>query len=87
MLTAIRSSPFKRDVKRLPKRGKDMMGKLRILRGLLIEKTPLPEAHQDHRCEETGRLPRRTYRTGLVVVVLRCRPWWANPWARAWWPF
>ena len=47
MLTAIRSSQFKRDVKRLQKRGKDM-GKLRILLGLLIEKTPLPEAYQDH---------------------------------------
>ncbi|HSM28533.1 MAG TPA: type II toxin-antitoxin system YafQ family toxin [Thioalkalivibrio sp.] len=47
MLTAVRSSQFKRDVKRLQKRGKDM-GKLRILLGLLIEKAPLPEAYQDH---------------------------------------
>ena len=47
MLTAVRSSQFKRDVKRLQKRGKDM-GKLRIVLGLLIEKSPLPEAYQDH---------------------------------------
>jgi len=31
-------------MKRLQKRAKDM-GKLRILLGLLIEKTPLPEAY------------------------------------------
>ncbi|AGA34483.1 YafQ toxin protein [Thioalkalivibrio nitratireducens DSM 14787] len=47
MLTAVRSSQFKRDVKRLQKRGQDM-GKLRIVLGLLIEKSPLPEAYQDH---------------------------------------
>jgi len=47
MLTPIRSSQFKRDVKRLQKRGKDM-AKLRDLLGLLIEQAPLPESYQDH---------------------------------------
>jgi len=47
MLTPIRSSQFKRDVKRLQKRGKDMT-KLRDLLGLLIEQAPLPESYQDH---------------------------------------
>ena len=47
MLTPIRSSQFKRDVKRLQKRGKDM-AKLRDLLGLLIEQAPLPESCQDH---------------------------------------
>ena len=47
MLTPIRSSQFKRDVKRLQKRGKDMT-KLRGLLGLLIEQAPLPESYQDH---------------------------------------
>lgn len=47
MLSVVRSSQFKRDVKRLEKRGKDMV-KLRILLGLLIEKAALPEAYQDH---------------------------------------
>ena len=47
MLTPIRSSQFKRDVKRVQKRGKDM-AKLRTLLSLLIEQTPLPDAYQDH---------------------------------------
>lgn len=47
MLTPVRTSQFKRDVKRVQKRGKDMI-KLRTLLGLLIEQTPLPEAYQDH---------------------------------------
>ncbi|MDG4868705.1 type II toxin-antitoxin system YafQ family toxin [Guyparkeria sp. 1SP6A2] len=47
MLTPVRSSQFKRDVKRLQKRGKDM-AKLRDLLGLLIEQAPLPESYQDH---------------------------------------
>lgn len=47
MLTPVRSSQFKRDVKRLQKRGKDM-AKLRDLLELLIEQAPLPESYQDH---------------------------------------
>ena len=47
MLAPVRSSQFKRDVKRVQKRGKDMT-KLRTLLGLLIEQAPLPEAYQDH---------------------------------------
>ncbi|WP_416137090.1 type II toxin-antitoxin system YafQ family toxin [Halomonas sp. HK25] len=47
MLTPVRSSQFKRDVKRLQKRGKDM-GKLKALLILLLEQAPLPEPYQDH---------------------------------------
>lgn len=47
MLKPVRSSQFKRDVKRAQKRGKDM-AKLRTLLGLLIEQAPLPESYQDH---------------------------------------
>lgn len=47
MLTPARSSQFKRDVKRVQKRGKDMV-KLRTLLGLLIEQAALPEAYQGH---------------------------------------
>lgn len=47
MLTPVRTSQFKRDVKRLQKRAKDM-AKLRQLLGLLIEQKPLPDAYQDH---------------------------------------
>jgi len=47
MLIPVRSSQFKRDVKRVQKRGKDM-AKLRTLLDLLIEQAPLPDAYQDH---------------------------------------
>ena len=47
MLTPVRSSTFKRDVKRSEKRGKDL-GKLRELLMLLIEGTPLPQHYKDH---------------------------------------
>lgn len=47
MLTPVRTSQFKRDVKRIQKRDKDM-AKLRDLLGLLLEQKPLPDAYQDH---------------------------------------
>lgn len=47
MLVPVRSSQFKRDVKRLKKRGKDM-AKLRELLALLIRQEPLPELYKDH---------------------------------------
>lgn len=47
MRTPVRSSAFKRDVKRAGKRGKDM-GELRALLRLLIEGAALPERYRDH---------------------------------------
>ena len=47
MLTPVRSGAFKRDVKRIEKRGKDM-NKLRALLLLLIEAAPLTEGYRDH---------------------------------------
>ena len=47
MLTPVRSSQFKRDVKRAGKQGKDL-GKLKTLLTLLIEQEPLPEQYLDH---------------------------------------
>ncbi|MDV6320007.1 type II toxin-antitoxin system YafQ family toxin [Chromohalobacter sp. HP20-39] len=47
MLTPVRSSQFKRDVKRAVKRGKDIT-KLKSLLGLLVAQAPLPEEYQDH---------------------------------------
>jgi len=44
MLTPVRSSQFKRDVKRVQKRGKDM-NKLRCLLGLLLKQAPLPDTY------------------------------------------
>jgi len=42
-----RSSQFKRDVKRLERRGKNL-GSLRIVLGLLVEGKPLPAEYKDH---------------------------------------
>ena len=47
MLTPVRSTQFKRDVKRVKKRGKDL-SKLRMLLSLLIERKPLPAYYSDH---------------------------------------
>ena len=43
----VRSTQFKRDVKRAKKRGKDL-SKLRTLLSLLIERKPLPASSFDH---------------------------------------
>ena len=47
MLRAVRSSQFKRDVKRTKARGKDL-GKLRLLLESLMEQEPLVARHRDH---------------------------------------
>ncbi|MCM5705847.1 type II toxin-antitoxin system YafQ family toxin [Larsenimonas salina] len=47
MLVLVRTSQFKRDVKRLQKQGKDME-KLKTLLTLLVTQSPLPEEYQDH---------------------------------------
>lgn len=47
MLTPVRTSQFKRDVKRVKKRDKDV-SKLRTLLTLLMEQSPLPDTYQDH---------------------------------------
>ncbi|HEY4113173.1 MAG TPA: type II toxin-antitoxin system YafQ family toxin [Rhizomicrobium sp.] len=47
MREVIRSTQFKRDVRRAEKRGKDM-AKLRELILLLVEANPLPARYKDH---------------------------------------
>ena len=47
MLTPVRSSQFKRDVRKTRKRGKDL-SKLRRLLDLLIQQTALPSQYSDH---------------------------------------
>ena len=47
MLTPVRSAQFKRDVKRMKKRGEDV-SKLRRLLLALIQQAPLPESQHDH---------------------------------------
>jgi mRNA interferase YafQ len=47
MLTPVTSSRFKRDVKKLEKRGKDL-AKLRTVLTLLIDEEPLPVQYRDH---------------------------------------
>lgn len=45
MLTPVLSSKFKKDIRRMKRRGKDM-DKLKELLELLVNETPLPEAYQ-----------------------------------------
>ena len=47
MLTPVRSTQFKRDVRRAQKRGKDMI-KLRVLLASLIQQEPLSAHYLDH---------------------------------------
>lgn len=47
MLVPVRSSQFKRDVRRAGRRGKEL-GKLRTLLASLVEQEPLPARHRDH---------------------------------------
>ena len=47
MLTPVRSTQFRRDLKRLAKQGKNL-GKLRALLDLLVREDPLAARHRDH---------------------------------------
>lgn len=47
MLTPVRSAQFRRDVKRVEKRGKDL-GKLKKLLILLMQQSELPSKYRDH---------------------------------------
>lgn len=47
MLTPVESSKFRKDVKRMQKRGKNM-GRLKTLLTLLITQQPLPGTYQAH---------------------------------------
>lgn len=47
MLTPVRSTQFKRDVRRAGKRGKDLT-KLRVLLASLIQQEPLSDRYLDH---------------------------------------
>jgi mRNA interferase YafQ len=47
LLTPVLSTKFRRDVRRLEKRGKDM-GRLKAVLVILIDGTPLPAAYGDH---------------------------------------
>lgn len=47
MLTPVRSAQFRRDVKRVEKRGKDL-GKLKELLILLMQRSELPSRYRDH---------------------------------------
>ena len=47
MLTPVRSTQFRRDLKRLGKQGKSL-GKLRALLERLVQEEPLAARHRDH---------------------------------------
>lgn len=47
MLVVVRTAAFKRDMKRMVKRNKNL-GKLKAILHLLAEETPLPAGYRDH---------------------------------------
>jgi mRNA interferase YafQ len=66
MRQPVYSGQFKRDVRRVAKRGKDMEKFKELVRLLLIGE-PLPPRYRDHPLEgRMGELPRRSHRTRLA---------------------
>jgi len=47
VLTLVYLSKFKRDARKMKKRGKDMR-KMHVLLALLVEEEPIPERYRDH---------------------------------------
>ena len=54
MLTPVRSTQFKRDVRKAKKRGRDL-SKLRAVLASLIQQEPVTARHLDHPLRESGR--------------------------------
>ena len=61
MLIPVRSSQFKRDVRKAKARGRDM-GKLRALLASLVEQEPLSARHRDHPSRKASSWPFRRAR-------------------------
>ena len=67
MLALVRSTRFRKDVKRARKRGKDM-GKLREALNLLSSRADLPESYRDHALQGgLERVPGPAHRAGLAA--------------------
>ena len=60
MLAIVRSTQFRRDVKRAEARGKNL-GKLREILALLIREAPLPTRYRDHRLRGSWRRHREAH--------------------------
>lgn len=70
MLTPIRSSAFKADVKRQKKRGKDL-NKLKILIELLINEEQIPADYVDHPLTGNWRGYRDTHIEGDWLLIYK----------------
>ncbi len=70
MLTPVRSSQFKRDVRRAKLRGKDLT-KLRSLLASLIHQEPLPAPYRNHPLRGIWRGYREAHLEGDWLVIYR----------------
>ena len=72
MLTPVRSSQFKRDVRRARARGKDLR-KLRAVLAALIEQESLAEQYRDHPLRGIWRGYREVYLEPHWLVIYRIK--------------
>ena len=70
MLTPVRSSQFKRDVRRAKRRGKDLT-KLRSLLASLIHQEALPAHYRDHPLRGIWKTHREAHLEGDWLVIYR----------------
>lgn len=70
MLTPVRSSAFKSDVKRQQKRGKDM-AKLRTLITLLVNEQEIPPEYEDHPLQGNWRGYRDAHMEGDWILIYK----------------
>ena len=70
MLTPVRSTQFKRDVRRAKKRGRDL-GKLRAVLASLIRQEPLTARHLDHLLRGIWKGYRETHIEPVWLLIYR----------------
>ncbi len=70
MLTPVRSTQFKRDVRRAQKRGKDLI-KLRVLLASLIQQEPLSARYLDHPLRGFGKGYREAHLEPNWLLIYR----------------
>ncbi|WP_105739895.1 type II toxin-antitoxin system YafQ family toxin [Cronobacter dublinensis] len=70
MLTPVYASAFKRDVKRLKKRGNDM-DKLKTLIKLLVEEKKIPPEYEDHPLQGDWRGFRDAHIEGDWILIYK----------------
>ena len=72
MLAPVRSTQFKRDVRRAGKRGRDL-GRLRALLAALIAQEPLTARHRDHPLRGIWKGYRETHVEPDWILIYRIR--------------